>query len=239
MEFLARELNDPDAAPCGKCANCTGERLGAAYPGQLAEEALQFLGRLSLPIERRKQWPAGVHFEGETKSRIEVGFQAREGRVLCKWGDAPFGDLVREGKHAGRFSERLVDAAAELIRARWKPQPKPEWITCVPSRRHADLVPDFSLRLAAKLRLPFVVCIRKARNTAPQKSRQNSFQQVENLENAFEVDTGAVRDAPALLVDDMVDSRWTFAVLAWKLLHGGAGPVFPFALADSSADDGE
>ena len=42
-----------------------------------------------------------------------------------------------------------------------------------------------------------------------------------------------------LLVDDMVDSRSTFAVLAWKLLHGGAGPVFPFALADTSADDGE
>ena len=24
MQFLAEELNDPNAAPCGKCANCTG-----------------------------------------------------------------------------------------------------------------------------------------------------------------------------------------------------------------------
>jgi len=239
MEFLARELNDPDATPCGKCANCTGESMGADYPEQLAEEALQFLERLSLPIEPRKQWPAGVHFEGETRSRIDVNFQGEEGRVLCKWGDVAFGDLVREGKRVGHFSDRLVDAAAELIHARWKPQPKPVWITCVPSRRHIDLVPDFARRLAAKLRLPFVGCIRKVRNTEPQKSRQNSFQQVQNLEEAFELDTAAVRDAPVLLVDDMVDSRWTFTVLAWKLRHGGAGPVFPFALADSSADDGD
>lgn len=68
MEFLARELSDPDAAPCGKCANCTGQGLGAAYPEQLAQEALQFLGRLSLPIEPRKQWPASAHFEGEMRT---------------------------------------------------------------------------------------------------------------------------------------------------------------------------
>jgi len=239
MEFLARELNDPDAAPCGKCANCTGERLGAEYPEQLAEEARRFLEGLSLLIEPRKQWPAGVHFGAETKNQIDINFQAKEGRVLCKWGDVTFGDLVREGKRVGHFSDRLVGAAAELIQGRWKPQPMPEWITCVPSRRHVDLVPDFTYRLAAKLGLPFVECILQVRNTEPQKSRQNSFQQVENLENAFSLVNGAVRDAPVLLVDDMVDSRWTFAVLAWELLHGGAGLVFPFALADSSADDGE
>jgi ATP-dependent DNA helicase RecQ len=36
MQFLAEELSDPQAAPCGKCANCTRERLGAAYPAPLA-----------------------------------------------------------------------------------------------------------------------------------------------------------------------------------------------------------
>jgi ATP-dependent DNA helicase RecQ len=27
MQFLAEALNDPNAEPCGKCANCTGELL--------------------------------------------------------------------------------------------------------------------------------------------------------------------------------------------------------------------
>jgi ATP-dependent DNA helicase RecQ len=71
-----------------------------------------------------------------------------------------------------------------------------------------------------------------------QKTRQNSFQQAQNLENAFVVDDRPVHAAPVLLVDDMVDSRWTLTILAWKLRNAGAGPVFPFALADSSADDG-
>jgi ATP-dependent DNA helicase RecQ len=237
MQFLAEELSDPQAAPCGKCANCTGEWLGAAYPGELAEEAARFLEHLSLPIEPRKQWPTAATFEGE-RGRIAADFRAEEGRALCKWGDTGFGDLVREGKRDGRFAGRLVEAAAELIQRRWRPAPRPEWVSCVPSDRHRTLVPELARRLAARLGLPFIECIRKARATELQKTRQNSYQQAKNLENAFVVDERSVRGTPVLLVDDMVDSRWTFTVLAWKLRKAGAGPVFPFALADSSADDG-
>ena len=237
MQFLAKELSDPQAAPCGKCANCTCEGLGAAYPAELAEQAARFLERLSLPIEPRKQWPAGVTFERE-HGRITGELRAEEGRALCKWGDAGFGDMVRDGKRAGHFSDRLVEAAMELTQRHWRPAPAPEWITCVPSRRHQTLVPDFARRVAAMLGLPFIEPIRKVRDTEPQKTRQNSFQQVRNLENAFTIDARSVRPTPVLLVDDMVDSRWTFTVLACKLRKAGAGPVFPFALADSSADDG-
>jgi ATP-dependent DNA helicase RecQ len=236
MHFLAMDLNDPYAAPCGKCANCTGQRLGANFSQGLAEEAARFLARLSLPIEPRKQWPQGGSFEGE---HGRISSQAQVGRVLCKWGDAGLGELVREGKSRQHFPDRLVEAANDLIAGRWRPQPRPAWMTCVPSRRHTTLVPDFARRLAIRLRLPFVDCIRKARETEPQKTRENSFQQAHNLERAFEIDAGAVRASPVLLVDDLVDSRWTFTVLAWKLQQAGCGPVFPFALADASADDGE
>ena len=236
MQFLAEELSDPEAAPCGKCADCTGERLGATYPAYLGEGAARFLERLSLIIEPRKLWPQMATFEGE-RGRIAAEFMAAEGRALCKWGDAGFGDLVRDGKRERHFADRLVGAAADLIQ-RWNPRPTPEWVTCVPSHRHPALVPEFARRLAAQLGLPFVGCVRKTRATDLQKTRQNSFQQASNLENAFEVEEGSVQRGPVLLVDDVVDSRWTFTVLAWKLRKAGAGPVFPFALADSSADDG-
>ena len=42
---------------------------------------------------------------------------------------------------------------------------------------------------------------------------------------------------PCLLVDDMVDSRWTFTVAAWLLREHGAGPVFPLALAQTGQSD--
>lgn len=108
----------------------------------------------------------------------------------------------------------------------------------MPSQRHKTLVADFARRLAARLGLPLVDCIHKTRATEPQKTRENSFQQLRNLEHAFTVDGHAVPPGPALLVDDMVDSRWTLTVLAFKLRRADAGQVFPFALADSSADDG-
>lgn len=37
--------------------------------------------------------------------------------------------------------------------------------------------------------------------------------------------------APVLLVDDIVDSGWTFAVAAWLLRKRGSGEVWPLALA--------
>lgn len=40
-----------------------------------------------------------------------------------------------------------------------------------------------------------------------------------------------------LLVDDMVDSRWTFTVVAAKLLEAGASSVYPFALVKTGSGD--
>ena len=41
---------------------------------------------------------------------------------------------------------------------------------------------------------------------------------------------------PVLLVDDMVDSRWTLTVVAWLLRSNGSGEVWPLALALAGQD---
>jgi len=239
MEFLATELNDPNAQACGKCANCVGQLLSEDYPENLAEAALAFLQRLENPIVPRKQWPLGLA-NPNMRGNIKPEHQASEGRALCRWGDAGLGELVRRGKRDGlHFDEQLVEAAARAIQVRWDPAASPPWVTCVPSRRHRTLVPDFAARLARKLGIPFVQCIRKVRDTEPQKTRENSFQQAQNLAGAFVVAANLVRQEPVLLVDDMVDSRWTFTVLTCFLRRAGSGPVYPFALADSSSQDGD
>ncbi len=239
MEFLAAELNDPNAKPCGKCVNCAGHLLAPDYPAALGRAALDFLDRLENPIEPRKKWPSGLAGHG-MQGNIAPQHQAMEGRALCRWGDPGLGELVRRGKQQDQhFDEQLVDAAAGSIRDRWNPVPAPVWVTCVPSRRHLTLVPDFVQRLARKLGLPFVECIRKVNDTEPQKTRANSFQQAQNLAGAFVADPATVRAEPVLLVDDMVDSRWTFTVLTSLLRRAGSGPVYPFALADTSSEDGD
>lgn len=93
------------------------------------------------------------------------------------------------------------------------------------------MVPDFSHRLAAALGIPFVDAVHKTRPTEPQKAMQNSYQQAANLAGAFAVVAGDVSDTPVLLVDDIVDSRWTFTVVAALLRQAGSGPVFPLALS--------
>jgi ATP-dependent DNA helicase RecQ len=239
MQFLSAELNDPAANVCGRCVNCLHAGLGDGFSRELAEAATAFLNNLDLPITQRKRWPPGHSFEG-SRGNIAPELQNQPGRALCRWGDPGFGDLVKSGKQqTGRFSDQLVTATVRLIRERWVPQPAPTWVTCAPSRRHAALVPDFSRRLARELGLPFVDCIRKVRETEPQKTRQNSVQQVHNLDRAFELDQDSVQAGPVLLIDDMVDSRWTFTVMGFKLRQTGSGPVFPLALADTSAEGGD
>lgn len=50
---------------------------------------------------------------------------------------------------------------------------------------------------------------------------------------AFSVQ-GKVLAYPVLLVDDMIDSRWTMTVCGSLLREAGCGPVFPLAIASTS-----
>ena len=239
MKFLADALNDPNAGHCGKCANCAGELLPQGFPDGLAQAAMQFLDRCENPIQPRKRWPSGLS-DPEMRGNIRLEHLMQEGRVLCRWGDPGFGALVRRGKRQDRrFDDRLVEAAARLIENRWKPYPAPTWITCVPSMRHRTIVPEFTKCLARRLGLPFVQCISQVKETEFQKTRANSFQQANNLLGAFDVDRTMVRSEPVLLIDDVVDSKWTFTVLSVLLLKAGSGLVYPFALANSSSDDSD
>ena len=119
----------------------------------------------------------------------------------------------------------------------WRPQPAPTWVTCVPSLRHPDLVPDFAQRLAVALNLPFHALLVKTDNRPEQKTMANSTQQARNIDGSLMLDkTLAVSAEPVLLVDDMVDSRWTLTVAAWLLRSHGSGEVWPLALAQTGKD---
>ena len=163
--------------------------------------------------------------------RIAAELQAQPGKALCVWGDAGWGTLVRQGKyHDGHFADELVEACAVLVRE-WNPQPAPAWVTCIPSLRRPDLVPDFARRLAAALNVPFDAVLEKTDNRPEQKTMANSTQQARNIDGSLAVNAGALRPASVLLVDDMVDSRWTLTVATWLLRSHGSGEVLPLALA--------
>lgn len=123
---------------------------------------------------------------------------------------------------------------AEMIQARWQPEPKPTWLCYVPSLGHPTLVPDFARRLAAALQIHFVECVSKVRQNEPQKWQNNRFHQCRNLDGVFAVGEN-VPSGPVLLVDDMIDSGWTMTVIAALLRRAGSGPVYPLAISSTAS----
>jgi len=203
----------------------------------LVREAEEFLCRTSLPIEPRKKWPVGGMPQYGIHTASTIPYQAQPGKALCVWGDAGWGGLVRQGKyHDGRFSDDLVAACVKMIQE-WSPQPGPAWVTCVPSLRHPDLVPDFAQRLAAALDLPFHMVIAKTDARPEQKTMANSTQQARNIDGSLALNGQPIPPGPVLLVDDMVDSRWTLTVSAWLLRKNGSGEVWPMALSLTGHDE--
>ena len=65
----------------------------------------------------------------------------------------------------------------------------------------------------------------------------NSTQQARNIDGSIALDSQPVPLGPALLVDDMVDSRWTLTVSAWLLRQHGSDEVWPMALSQTGYDE--
>src|SRR4029077_7356760 len=60
MEYLRRQLDDPAAAPCGRCDNCTGTREAAEVPKASAAAARERLLRPGVTVDPRRMWPTGM-----------------------------------------------------------------------------------------------------------------------------------------------------------------------------------
>lgn len=229
MSFLIRALDgDPSIANPPALAP-----LPTTVDDALVQEAVVFLRRTSLPIEPRSRWPAGGMPQYHLSGVISGHLRAQPGKALCVWGDAGWGAIVRQGKyHDNHFADDLVTACVKMIQE-WNPQPGPAWVTCVPSLRHPDLLPNFALRLATALGLPFNTVLAKSDNRPQQKMMANSTQQARNVDGSLVPNGQPVPHSPVLLVDDMVDSRWTLTVSAWLLRKSGSGEVWPMALSEA------
>jgi ATP-dependent DNA helicase RecQ len=184
-------------------------------------------------LEPKKRWPLDISLS-ET-SVIPAELRNASGRSLCYYGDAGWGSLVREGKYQHAiFDEKLVTASARLIRERWQPQPFPEWVTAIPSRRHPGLVYDFASRLSAALGIRFIPALVRTAEAPEQKLMANSSMQARNVAGTLNT-IDRIPEGPVLLIDDIIDSGWTLTLAGWLLAKKGSGVVHPFTLARATA----
>ena len=207
MAYLARALDDPEPGPCGKCASCLDRPVvSPSYDRATAPTAARFLARSEQPLRCKAQIPKDAFAEYNLSGRLPADWRAETGRVLSRWGDPPWGRAVAEDKQKGRFRDELVEAAADMLRERWRPAPWPAWVACVPSRKRPRLVPDYAARLARALDLPFEETVVKLRDNEEQKAQHNSYRQCRNLDGVFAIE-GTVRPGPVLLSSTMLRIR--------------------------------
>ncbi len=234
MNFLRKSLDDTASSVCSNCSNCRADLILSDKTNEkLVAEANRFLRRSEVPLDLKKQTAKGAFpFYGFT-GNIPENLKGEEGRILSRWGDSGWGAKVRDCKNNNSFSDELVDAFVEMIEERWRPEPRFEWVTCVPSLIHKDLVPDFAQRVSKKINVPFKDAVRKIKHNHQQKLMNNRFHQCNNLDGAFEI-AGNIEPTPVLLIDDIVDSGWTLTVISALLRKAGSSKVYPAVLASTT-----
>ncbi|MFC5029387.1 DEAD/DEAH box helicase [Streptomyces sp. So13.3] len=253
MEFLRLQLDDEEAAPCGRCDNCAGARFGIEVSGAALDAARAALGRPGIEVEPRKMWPTGLQAIGlDLKGRIPAGEQAASGRALGRLSDIGWGNRLRPLLADGAPDQAVPsDAADAVVRvlADWAkghggwasgeadaPQ-RPVGVVTVASHTRPQLIGTLGARIAEIGRMPLLGQIAYTMDDGPGRvPRSNSAQRLRALHGAFTVPAElaaklAATPGPVLLVDDLADTGWTLAVAARLLRKAGATAVFPLVLA--------
>ncbi|WP_252439439.1 RecQ family ATP-dependent DNA helicase [Pseudonocardia humida] len=234
LVFLRRQLDDTDAAPCGRCDNCAGSTWSARVDEGAAEAAGERLARPGVPVPPRKQWPSGMTELGVPVSgRIAAGEQAAEGRVIGRLSDIGWGTRLRElvGADAedAPVGKDVLDAVVRVL-AGWGWEERPVGVVGIGSRRRPHQLEHLARRISEIGRLPLLGTLVPGGDRP--SGQANSAQRLAAVWESWKdvPDLGAV-DGPVLLVDDVIGSGWTMTVAARALRQAGAPAVLPFALA--------
>ena len=239
MEYLRRELDDPQAAPCGRCDNCTGVARTAGVSGRTEEFARDRLRRPGVTVTPRRLWPTGMAALGvDAAGRIPAGIAAQPGRGVGRLTDIGWGGTLRKILAAGTPDEPvppdLFDAVLKVLAA-WDWAERPAGVVTLPSRSRPRLIAALGQRIAEAGQLSYLGSL-DYRNGGPPGRQYNSAQRLAALWRTLAVPGDlcaalAGFGQPVLLVDDRIGTGWTMTVGAKLLRESGAPAVLPLALA--------
>src|SRR6476661_4963829 len=236
MRFLREQLDDPDAADCGRCDNCGGLTLSTDVSEASVAEAGERLARPGVVVEPRKMWPTALANLGlDLKGKIAEG--AEPGRAVARLTDLGHGQalraLFREDSPDGPVPPALAQAVMEVMKD-WAPEwsSRPDAIVVVESATRPTLTRDLADGLARVMQVPVVGSWAIRDHSVPPRAGQtNSAQRVAATRRRGGLDAEVPPGATVLLVDDQVATGWTLTVAAAAIRAAGASAVLPLALA--------
>ncbi len=235
MRYLREQLDDPDAADCGRCDNCGGLSLSTSVSQASIDQAEERLARPGVAIEPRRMWPSALTNLGlDLKGKIASG--AQTGRAVARLTDLGHGQslraLFREDTPDGPVPPALARAVLEVMKD-WAPDwaSRPDVIVVVESATRPSLTRDLAEGVARVMQIPVVGTWAILDDSVPPRAGQaNSAQRVAAVSRRSGLRAEVPAGATVLLVDDLVVSGWTLTLAARALREAGAGAVLPLAL---------
>ena len=229
MLLLQHSLDDPDAAPCGRCSVCVStvpDPLTAkADPETVRAVAAELRGDVTT-VEPRKMWPGGAW---GSRGRIPSSEIAEEGRALAFASAPEWADLVRRVfARDAPADDELVDAAVRVL-AGWRHSwvARPQLMVSLPAAGFGDMTRTLTERLAAVGRVSPGHLELSGR---PSEGELTSADEAVRWRDAIRVPPDlqdALDGQPVLLVVDRTARLWPVTVATALLRQAGAGVVLP------------
>lgn len=228
MHLLQESLDDPTAAPCGRCSVCVGalpDGLLATAQSTTMQGVRRVLRTERHVLEPRKMWPGGAF---GTRGRIPAGLAADPGRVLVH-ADAPEWqvELSQELRDGSAASGDLLDHAVATL-ADWRDSwaHRPTCVVALPITGARALTDSVAQRIADAGRLPVQTWA-----TAPVATDLPGADEAAALRRELAAGPGAHVDGhTVLLVIDRTSSGWAATVAAAALREQGAARVLPLVV---------
>ncbi|MGH8888996.1 MAG: RecQ family ATP-dependent DNA helicase [Acidothermaceae bacterium] len=238
LEFLRRQLDDPGAAPCGRCDNCVGPFWSTNVTDEAIQNSIAELRRPGVAVEPRRMWPTGLAATGlDFSGKIASSEQAENGKALGRLSDIGWGPRLRVLLHDDApdrpVADEILAALVEVLRT-WDWERRPTVVATVPSARRGRLLTTTGEKLAEIGKLRWLGQLEQPNPLQRKALRSNSAHRVRALHGTFGV-TSVQRevlsggDQVVLLIDDLIDSGWTMALAARELRLAGALAVLPLA----------
>lgn len=249
MAYLTEQLDDPHSAPCGRCDVCAEPWYPTSVTVEQATSAQATLDRVGVPLAPRTLWPTGldqlrVMADGKpVKGKLAAEEQVLEGRAVARLTDLGWGAAMRDLFRSDADGRPLdAEVPPELAQAcmrvlkEWNWEQRPVAVAWLPSLTRSRLVESLATGIATAGRLSLLGPLELAPDAAELIRSTNSAFRVRDVWHRFTVPEAmqqhlASLGGPVLLVDDLVDSRWTMTVAGRLLRRSGADAVLPFALA--------
>ncbi len=248
MEYLAAALDDSTAAPCGRCDGCAGRWFRTDIGSGAVAAASESLSHAGLPVDPRTLWPTGMDRLGvPVKGKLKPEEQVAPGRALARLTDLGWGNALRAMFAAGGADAPLDPAMAKAVvavlrdwgQARWAGQGRPVALVSMPSRGKPQLVRSLAQAMCEIGRLPYLGELSLEFGGPTGERGGNSAYRLAGVWDRFSVGPElaaaitAYPGGPVLLIDDLVDSRWTITVAGRALRQAGATQVLPLVLAQA------